>query len=30
MRIGRTNRREFIVGLGGATAWPSVLIVHNG
>jgi putative tryptophan/tyrosine transport system substrate-binding protein len=24
MRIGRTNRREFIVGLGGATAWPVV------
>jgi putative tryptophan/tyrosine transport system substrate-binding protein len=22
MVVGRTNRREFIAGLGGAAAWP--------
>jgi len=25
MPVGRTNRRAFIAGLGGAAAWPAVL-----
>jgi hypothetical protein len=24
MLVGRTNRRDFIAGLGGAAAWPLV------